>query len=284
MESLGHSSAIRAAENQIVVALVALTVVIVIASPAFAGRRYTTSKAHTNEDGVDFSIQEVDLDSGQASSSSGSVIHCDYQPQFGNIGETSGYWDRSPSKTSVLAHRTCSDGTDDFIWVDACDFITADICPTSRRSVDPLVLARRVRDHLPVPGRTISTNPGRGLVGLKTWFWLEGGGRPLSDSLSAFGVRVDVQAVPLSYEWDFGDGRTTTTSSPGNPFPNPSPVTHTYERSSAAHPAGYPVSVTTVFEVRWRANGGRWRTLPGVTRTSERTYAVAESQAVNSDA
>lgn len=106
----------------------------------------------------------------------------------------------------------------------------------------------------------------------------------MSDSLSAFGVRVDVQALPVSYEWDFGDGRTMTTSSPGNPYPKPSPVTHTYERSSAAHPAGYPVSVMSVFDIRWRTNGGRWRTLPGITRTSERAYPVAESQAVNSDA
>jgi hypothetical protein len=284
MEGLGHSSTIRAAAKRIAIVLTALSVVMMIASPALGGRRYATSKAHSDGDGVDFSIQEVDLESGRASTSSGSGVDCNYQPQFGNIGETSGYWDRSPSKTSVLAHRTCSDGTDDFIWVDACDFITADICPVSRPSVDPLVLAQRVRDHLPVPGLTISTNPGRGLVGLKTWFWLQKGGRPLSDSLSAFGVRVDVQALPTSYEWDFGDGRTTTTSSPGSPYPQRSPVTHTYERSSAAHPSGYSVSVITVFDVRWRTNGGRWRTLPGITRTSERAYPVAESQAVNSDA
>jgi hypothetical protein len=283
MEGLCHSSPIRAAAKGIVVALVAFTATTIIAGSALGGRRYVTSKAHTHNHGVDFTIREVDLESGRAATSSGSGADCDYQPQFGNIGETSGYWGRSPSKTSILAHRTCTDGTDDFIWVDACDFITADVCPTTRPAVDPLVLAERVRDHLPIPNLTIASNPRRGLVGLKTWFWLEGGGQSLSDSLSAFDVRVDVQAVPVSYRWDFGDGGTMTTDSPGSPYPQRSRVTHTYERSSAAHPDGYPVSVTTVFDVRWRRNGGRWRTLAGISRTSERPYPVAESQAVNSD-
>lgn len=282
MESLSHSAPIRAAKKAIV-ALLTLAVLLMITSPAVAGRRYATSKAHSDDGGVDFSIEEVDLESGHASTSSSSGVDCDYQPQFGNIGATSGYWARSPSKTSVLAHRTCTDGTSDFIWVDACDFITAGVCPTAPPSVDPLVLAEKVRDRLPIPDLEISSNPGRGLVGLKTWFWLEGGGHALSDSLSAFGVRVDVQALPVSYQWDFGDGTVMTSGSPGNPYPQRSSVTHMYESSSAAYQDGYAVSVTTDFEVRWRTNAGRWRALPGISRTSERFYSVAESQAVNSD-
>lgn len=157
------------------------------------------------------------------------------------------------------------------------------MCPDSGPTVDPEALAREVRDHLPVPGIRISSNPRRGLVGLKSWFWLEGGGQPLADSLSRFGVRVEVEARPVSYRWDFGDGAEKTTSSPGRPYPYRPSVTHTYQRSSAEFEQGYRISVTTVFDVRWRTNGGRWRTLPGISRTSERFYRVAESQAVNSD-
>jgi hypothetical protein len=157
------------------------------------------------------------------------------------------------------------------------------MCPDSAPTVDPEALAREVRDHLPVPGIRISTNPRRGLVGLKSWFWLEGGGQPLADSLSRFGVRVEVEARPVSYRWDFGDGTERTTSSPGRPYPNRSSVTQVYQRSSAQFEQGYRVSVATVFDVRWRTNGGRWRTLPGISRTSERFYRVAELQAVNSD-
>ena len=283
MESISHLSAVNKASKALIV--LGTTGGLVFLGPSALAdhhHRDVTSSAETNEAGVDYSIRKVNSESGEAITVA-SGITCDYQLQFGNIGEKSGYWKRSPSRTSVIAHRTCTDGTDDLIWVDACNFVTSDICPPAQPSADPLVLAERVRDSLPVPGLEISSNPGRGLVGLESWFWLEGGGQPLSDSLSAFGVRVDVKALPVSYEWDFGDRTVLTTESPGNPYPRRSPVTHMYERSSAAYQDGYPVSVTTIFEVRWRTNAGRWRALPGISRTSERSYRVIESQAVNTD-
>lgn len=134
-----------------------------------------------------------------------------------------------------------------------------------------------------MPGLKISSNPRRGLAGLKSWFWLEDGGQPHSDSLSRFGITVDVQARPVSYRWEFGDGTEKMTDSPGRPYPQRSEITHTYDRSSAQFAQGYGVSVTVAFDVRWRTDGGRWRPLPGISRTSERFYRVAESQAVNSD-
>ena len=284
MESVSHLPTINKAGKALIGAVTAAALTLT-GPKALADHHYrdVTSSAQTNQSGVDFSIRETTSHGGGEAATIAPGVTCDYQLQFGNISSNSGYWKRAPSKTSVLAHRTCTDGTDDFAWVDACDFVTAEMCPREAPSVDPLVLAQRVRDHLRVPGLEIVSNPARGLVGLKTWFWIEGGGQPLSDSLSAFGVRVDVQALPVSYQWDFGDGTTVTTASPGNPYPQRSPLTHVYERSSAGHPGGYRVSVATVFDVRWRANGGRWRTLPGITRTSERSYPVAESQAVNSD-
>jgi hypothetical protein len=283
MEGVRHRAAIRPAPRALVIAIVGAGMVLA-STPALADnhRHEVTSTARSGSKGVDYSIQEVSLETGHASTA-GSGVQCDYQLQ-GNMGTYRGYWKRAPSATSVLAWRVCTDGTDEFIWVDICDFMSVDVCPSGAGPrVDPVVLAHRVRDRLPVPRLAIASNPRRGLVGLKSWFWIEGGGRPLSDSLSAFGVTVEVEARPVSYRWDFGDGTVMTTKSPGRPYPERSPVKHLYERSSAEQSDGYVVSVTTVFDVRWRANGGRWRTLSGISRVSERSYRVAESQAVNSD-
>lgn len=280
MEGLRHRSAIRGAYETLIVFVAALVAIALVADPAAARRRYTTD-ADSDSGGVDFSIETVS-DDGTASGTGPGGVSCSYELQFGNISGYSSYWKDSPADTT-LARKTCTDGTDEFVWVEVCDFVSLDTCPDSIPSVDPAALAREVRDHLPVPGIQISSNPRRGLVGLKSWFWLEGGGQPLADSLSRFGVRVDVEARPISYRWEFGDGTEKTTTSPGRPYPHRSSVTHLYERSSAEFEQGYRVSVTTVFDVRWRTNGGRWRVLPGISRTSERFYRVAESQAVNSD-
>ena len=283
MEGFRNRAPVRSAQQEIAVAL-ACVLMILVPGTARADRRDATSEARSHDGGVDFSIRQV-TNTGGATATGNSGASCDYELQFGNIGTTSGYWKRAPSKTSVLAHRACTDGTYDFVWVDACGFVDLGwMCPSgSSRPVDPVALAREARDRLTVSGLQISMNPRRGLVGVKSWFWIEGGGRSLSDSLSAFGVRVDVEARPTRHRWDFGDGTIITTRSPGSPYPQRSPVRHTYERSSAGHPDGYRISVTTVFDVRWRTNGGQWRPLEGITRLSERSYRVAESQAVNSD-
>lgn len=282
MEGVRHRAAIRKAEQGLIAASLFLIVTLLIPGIARADIRDATANANSNRKGVDFSIREVTSEGG-ATTTGVSGVQCTYEPQFGNIGSASGYWKRAPSETSVLGHRTCTDGTDDFVWVDACDFVSLAMCPISGPRVDPETLAQEVRDRLPVPGLKISSNPRRGLAGLKSWFWLEDGGQPLSDSLSRFGVRVDVEARPVSYRWEFGDGAEVTTESPGRPYPQRSEITHTYDRSSAQFAQGFGVSVTVVFDVRWRTNGGRWRALPGISRTSARFYRVAESQAVNSD-
>jgi len=280
MEGLRHRPTICSASETLVLLVAALVAITLMADPAAARRRYTTT-ANSDSRGVDFSIGTVSNDGTVSRTDSGGVS-CSYQLQFGNINGYSSYWKDSPAGTT-LARKTCTDGTDEFVWVDACDFVSLDTCPDSAAGIDPEALAREVRDHLPVPGLRISSNPRRGLVGLKSWFWLEGGGQPLADSLSRFGVRVEVEARPVNFRWEFGDGTERITTSPGRPYPHRPSVTHIYQRSSASFERGYPVSVTTVFDVRWRTNGGRWRSLSGISRISELFYRVAESQTVNSD-
>lgn len=268
MEGLCHRATVGAAK----VTLAVVLILPMAAGDAHAYRRRTSTNATTSGTGVDLSIREVR--SGGGSSSGGATgVTCTYE-QITDFGTP-----RTPSRTHVFTRRTCSNGVDEFFWVEACDYFG---CGTPAPRPDPIDLAREARDHLPVHGGRIVSNPRRGLVGVRTWFWIETDDAVLAESLSAFGMRIDAQASPVSYRWTFGDGTERTTSSPGQPYPRRSPVTHTYERSSAGLAAGYEVTVTTVYQVRWRVGGGAWRSLPGISRTSTRFYRVAESQAVNS--
>jgi hypothetical protein len=146
---------------------------------------------------------------------------------------------------------------------------------------DPADVARELRDRIPIPRVTVDINPGRGLVGVESWFWIDGyDGRPITNSTDAFGDLVQVEAQVTRYEWSFGDGATFVGESPGRAYPQRSDVHHVYQRSSAGLPDGYTVVVDFVFAVRYRVNRGAWIELPGITRTSQANYPVRESQAV----
>lgn len=150
--------------------------------------------------------------------------------------------------------------------------------PTAR---SPREIAMGLREEIPVPTVTIRMNPERGLVGLESWFWIDGyDGSPITRSTNAFGSLIEVEANVLRYEWSFGDGSKSIGNSVGNPYPERSNVRHTYERSSLGHSKGYSVEVAFVFSVRYRVNGGTWIELPGITRSAQASYPVLESQAV----
>lgn len=153
--------------------------------------------------------------------------------------------------------------------------------PQPNQSADPRDIAMHLRDVMPIPRATVDMNPSSGVVGVESWFWLQGySGSPVTDSTNAFGSLVEVEATVTRYEWSFGDGATLTSETPGRAYPARSDVRHVYERSSAGAPEGYSVDVTFVFAVRYRVDGGRWIEIPGITRTAHADYPVRESQAV----
>lgn len=144
--------------------------------------------------------------------------------------------------------------------------------------VDPLDLAQRLLRDLPYPAASVGTNPrARGLTGLETWFWVDGyTGAPINDVITAFGMRVEVDATPTSVSWDFGDGTTAKGLGLGFAPPARSNIVHTFE--TRARPA-FSVRALIMLSVRWRLNGGPWQVLDPVLRTAVRRYPVVESRA-----
>lgn len=144
--------------------------------------------------------------------------------------------------------------------------------------VDPIAIAERLVIDLPYPPARLGTNPQtRGLTGLETWFWVDGyTGAPITDVITEFGMRVEVNATPTSVSWDFGDGTHAKGLGLGSGPPTRSGVVHTFE--TRARPT-FSVRALIMLSVRWRLNGGAWQDLDPVVRTAVRPYPVVESRA-----
>src|SRR5215213_2419025 len=238
------------------------------ATPALADRRKSTITLGVDPNGVAIRIDADLSGDGHASSSpragNGS---CTYVPA--SVGLEELYSQQGANLFSV----TCGSYTDVRLLRTGPDGQPLLPGPT----VDPFQLALSVRDRLPVPQGAIEGNPTRSLVGLPTYFWYSGyDGRPLTRTVSAFGVTVQVAATPTSYRWAFGDGASLTSQGLGRPYPARSPITHTYQ---TARPA-VTVRCRFAFAVRWRTAGDSWTPLPPLARTASATLEVAESQTV----
>ncbi|MCU1676237.1 MAG: hypothetical protein JWM93_995, partial [Frankiales bacterium] len=80
--------------------------------------------------------------------------------------------------------------------------------------------------------------------------------RPFERSVTLLGFDVDIVAEPVAYAWFPGDGSSRTTDRPGRPYPAMD-VTHRY--TAPAHDVRVRVDVT--YRVRFRVDGGAWRTI-----------------------
>lgn len=161
----------------------------------------------------------------------------------------------------------CNDQYIDTVWIRPQQF-----------GVNPLAIAEELVRDLPYPAATVGAYPlVRGLTGLETWFWVDGyKAAPVQDTVTQFGLTVDVEATPASVSWDFGDGTTAKGLGLGTAPPAPSKVVHTFE--TRARPA-FAVRALIILSVRWRLNGGIWQDIDPVVRTAVRSYPVVESRA-----
>jgi hypothetical protein len=77
------------------------------------------------------------------------------------------------------------------------------------------------------PALTVHVQPStRTLVNLETVVWTDKN-QVLTTTVTLLGFPVVVQAVPLKYQWHFGDGTSVETSTPGAPYPSKE-ITHKY--------------------------------------------------------
>ena len=125
--------------------------------------------------------------------------------------------------------------------------------------------------ELPRPGVQYQP-PGGTAVNLPTVFYSDDTA-PITIGVTLRGFSASLTATPQSWQWDFGDGTTLTTTSPGAAYPNHS-ITHTYRRRG---------SVTATVTTTWVGSVsvpemGDLPITETVTRTSARVVTVREAR------
>jgi len=143
----------------------------------------------------------------------------------------------------------------------------------------PAQLAQQASDNQAWPSLVLSINPGTGLTGLPSWFWLGGGSPNMPDATATAGpLTVIVHAALAGVTWAFGDASQLDTSDLGQAYPQPSDVKHEYQADSSALPNGYQVIALLRFRVTYSVNGGPWLDLGIKVRGYGSSYVVNQLQ------
>jgi len=132
-------------------------------------------------------------------------------------------------------------------------------------SCGPVMPVLTVEDFrsLPIPAPVLRLQPDRGwvLVNIETIVMTDPTPVPLRTTLGGFGI--DVEAMPRSFTYDFGDGHRLVTRSPGQAHPDHDTF-HEYEA-----PGTYAITLTAEWAGRYRVDGDpTWREVTGTATTS----------------
>jgi hypothetical protein len=127
---------------------------------------------------------------------------------------------------------------------------------------DYQAIARQAALELIADKGSVGVLPGRALVGLETFYWIEDI-EPLSATRPEDGWVMRIDIDPVAYTWDFGDG-TRTTGGRGNPdAPQSGDVVHVYQ-----HPGRYTSAATVDWQVTFNVDGGQTLAATGEFRTT----------------
>lgn len=256
-------------------AVVALIVVTMCPSRALADGEDVDNEVETVSDAVRVTLLKMGgvygVQSVSGGGSSGSPSGCTWSLVFAPdlddvpLGVSAG---PKPHPEAQFALLMCDGALYRYVWVAPDD--VADVDALARAEAE-----RYVQDVL-VPDVTIGVNPAaQGLVGLRSWFWIDGfDGAVQAPPISAFGLTIDVRMSSVGVMWDFGDG-VTEPGDLGRAYPEESTVQHAHQRDGT-----FTITASIDLAPEYRVDGGAWLPLDGLVTVASTTHDVEEREAI----
>ncbi|WP_427885864.1 PKD domain-containing protein [Kribbella sp. GL6] len=156
----------------------------------------------------------------------------------------------------------------------------------TRQKIIPTVVIPRPEDitweevrsetkNVVFPGLSVKVQPkGKTLVNMATIVYTDDS-KVSTTTVTLLGFPVVVEATPVSYTWDFGDGSpAVTTSTPGRPYPS-ADITHKYRKRQ-----GVGITVTTNYAARFNVADTGWQYIEGTVPITGPTTLLQVREAV----
>lgn len=147
--------------------------------------------------------------------------------------------------------------------------------PEKDEEVDVGAMAIREFKRIRWPKSHLVVQPpnGKTLVNFETnFFTLDK--RSIDQTVTLVERQVEIRATPTSYTFDFGDGTSTTTASPGRPHPDLD-ITHVYEDLGTVE-----VRLDTTYTGEYRIGDGDWVAIPDTVTVAGATQDLEILEAV----
>ena len=178
----------------------------------------------------------------------------------------------------------CPPGNTPYAVLDATGTLVGTVCvsnqsPSVGPVSTPLQLAQLASAQQPWPSLQVGINPGTGLTGLASWFWLRGNPQMPDATASAGPLTVTVRATLIDVVWDFGDGRGISSGTDlGQAFPAQSSIQHVYQTDTFGRPSGYSCVALVRYQVTYSVNGGPFAELGIKAQPYSTSYQVNQLQ------
>ncbi|QDY65568.1 hypothetical protein FQA45_04165 [Glutamicibacter halophytocola] len=137
----------------------------------------------------------------------------------------------------------------------------------------PITITIQKFRSFPIKGSTIQSAPNKfSLRNGHTHFWASKNTQEFRSNLSGSDVRI--KAIPIQWNWNYGDGATRNLSFPGEAMPShtlhdETPTSHSYSETGK-----FGVKVTTLYRGEFSVDGGPWQAIPGQAAVPSNTLPI----------
>ncbi len=193
-----------------------------------------------------------------------------------------------PTPDGGCVHKRCGAGEWEYIRVETerarPEVGTEDLqCGLPDNGMRSLAIQEFYQTQVKVPAPKMHPPDQRTLVNFPNVLWTDFTGYERDTDIQAADVRL--KFTPVSYRWNFGDGKTLTTKNPGKPYDpdltdrvdqveDQYPVTHRFTDTGKA-----TISVTVVLNGQFSVNGGPWQPITGSIQATSPDVTIDVAQA-----